>query len=57
MNKILITSLPVYKYSMVYSNMTLTVMTMFPTKMVIEGEGTHNRNNVFQGVFWLIKRL
>lgn len=31
---------------MVYVNMTLTVITMIPTKMVIEGEQTHNRNSM-----------
>lgn len=51
MNKLLITLLPVYKYSMFYGNMSLTVMTMFPRKIVIEGELTHNRNNVPLGGF------
>lgn len=51
MNKLLITLLPVYKYSMFYGNMSLTVMTMFPRKIVIEGELTHNRNIVPLGGF------
>lgn len=41
----------VYKYPMVYVNMTLTVITMIPTKTVIEGERTRNRNFM---AFWVV---
>lgn len=50
MNELLITLLPIYKYSMAYGNMTLTAMTMFPTDMVIEGE-EHRTETMF---LWVV---